>query len=438
MNELVLENLFYIGTFPFLAAIVHYFFSHCLGCRLKTKLSILLLYSLYCLLSIGLYLSPFTGIVQPLLNLFLLFLLSYFYECSLKWRLGATAFLVAIVILSDALVQLFLMALLSSNSLAIYIVSLFLSKLIMLILAYAAVQFITAYGDGSLSKWYWSFLFVCPILSLWGAHGLFRLTRNFPSFESSWLWIYTIILIGLIFINFFVFILCDYVLRLQAMQTQTLLLEKQISYYTHQYTLAESVQKETLQFRHDLKNILIGLQAKLKARKVTESKQMLHTLIGDFSSSKGIAHSGNLIVDSIINYKQQRAHSFLIPFSIDLRLPPDIILDSTSISVILGNALDNAIEACRRIEDGEKYIKIQMHYQNESLFIRIENPYNGMILTDITGKIRSSKKTDSKSHGIGLNSIRTMIEKHHGHLDISYDENIFQMEIILFNIKRSA
>ncbi|MFO1441972.1 GHKL domain-containing protein [Bacillus sp. Bva_UNVM-123] len=39
---------------------------------------------------------------------------------------------------------------------------------------------------------------------------------------------------------------------------------------------------------------------------------------------------------------------------------------------------------------------------------------------------------------MGLNSIRTMIEKHHGHLDISYDENIFQMEIILFNIKRSA
>lgn len=205
-------------------------------------------------------------------------------------------------------------------------------------------------------------------------------------------------------LNFFVFILCDYILRLQTMQTQTVLLEQQINYYAHQYLLAESAQKKTLQFRHDIKNVLIGLQAKLKTGEISGSQQILDTLIDDFNSSKGIAHSGNLIVDSIINYKQQAVDSFNIPFNLDLRLPADIILDSTAISVILGNALDNAIEACQQINNGKQYINIQMHYQNESLFIRLENPYTGSIRTNISGKILSTK-SDNKLHGIGLKSI---------------------------------
>lgn len=430
MNNVIIEELFYLGTFPFIAAIVHHFLCNCLGCRLQKKSHILLICFLYCLLSGGLYLSPFSGYIKLLLNFVLLMLLSCFYKNSLRWRASAIVFILAIIFLSDVIVQSFLMAFFPSYTTEIYIVGLFLSKFVMLILTHVAVQLFTSYGEGSLSGWYWSFLLLCPLISFMGLYGL---SRHFHLIELPWL--YPTLSIGLLFINFFVFILCDHILKLQAMQTQTILLEQQINYYTNQYLLAESAQKETLRFRHDLKNVLIGLQAKLETGEVSGSKQILNTLIDDFSSSKGIAHSGNLIIDSIINYKHQVASSVNIPFQLDLRFPAEIVLDPTAISVILGNALDNAIEACQRIHSGKRYIKIQMHYQHESLFIHIENTYAGSIRTNISGKICSTK-SNYKSHGIGLKSIHDMVEKMQGLLDISFDHNIFQLEIVLFNIKR--
>lgn len=426
----MIEDLFYLGTFPFIATIVHHFFSNCLGCRLQKKSLILLIYFLYCLMSGGLYLSSFSGNIMGLLNIFLVLLLSFFYKSSLRWRIGAVMFIIAIIFLSDVMVQSLLMVIFPGYTTAIYILSLFISKFIMLTLAHVALRLFTSYGQGSLSGWYWCFLLFCPLMSFLGLYGL---SRNYYIMQSPWL--YSTLSIGLLSITFLVFILCDHVLRLQAIQRHAVLLKQQINYYTHQYLLAESAYKDTLRFRHDMKNILIGLKAKLKIGDVSGGQEILNTLIDDFNSSKGIAHSGNSIVDSLINYKQQTADLFKIVFHLDLRLPADIILDSTTISVILGNALDNAIEACQQVNNGNRYIKIQMHYQHESLFIHLENPYTGTIRTNPFGMICSTK-SGYKAHGIGLKSINDMVEKLHGLLDIAYNNGIFQVDIVLFNVKR--
>ncbi len=430
MTNVIFENLFYLGTLPLVTAIVHYFFNSCLGCHTKNKLHIFILYFIFCLTSGWLYLTPYFGKLDSLLNLFMLMIISNFYKGSFRWKVGAVMFISAVIILSDMMIQSFLMIIFPNYTTDIYIISLFLSKLVMIILTHIAVQLFTSYGEGYLPNWYWVFLIFCPFISF---SGLYVLTRYMINID--FIWLYPTMSIGLLFINFFVFILCDYILRLQTMKTQTVLLEKQINYYTNQYLLAESCQKKMLKFRHDIKNVLIGLQAKLKAGEISGSKQIVDTLIDDFNSSKGIAHSGNLIVDSIINYKYQEANSSKITFNLDLRLPADIILDPTFISVILGNALDNAIEACQQIISEKKYIKIKMHYQNENLFIYIENPYTGYIRKNLSGKILSSK-SDYQSHGIGLKSICDMIEKLGGLLNIDFKDSVFKIEAVLFNIKR--
>lgn len=79
------------------------------------------------------------------------------------------------------------------------------------------------------------------------------------------------------------------------------------------------------------------------------------------------------------------------------------------ISVILGNALDNAIKACRNEKNVERHITIHIHYLNESLFLRIQNPYVHNIRKNFYGEIRSTK-SDSPSHGLGLKSIIKIVE----------------------------
>lgn len=431
MSELWMEDWVYLGTFPIVAAVVHHFYNRCLGCRLKKTLYIILLYAFYCAVSSSLYLSPLPGYALLFLNITMLAVLSCFYKKGVMWRLAATVFITAVMLLSDIIAQSILSILLGGDPTAIYIMSLFFSKIIMLMLGNVAVRLCTSYGKGVLSGWYWAFLILCPFMSLMSMYGLSRNLglREMPGLHFT-------LSAGLIFINYFVFMVCDHVLYKQSVGSQTQLLEQQVSYYANQYRLAEAAQKETLRFRHDFKNILVGLQAELETGRVFAGRDTIRTLIDNFSSSKGVVHSGNIAIDSIINYKQQIAAETNIPFYLDLRFPADIILDTTAISVILGNALDNAIEACKRLDSGKAYIKIQIHYHNESLFIRIENPYSGSIRTDFTGKVYSTK-SDHTKHGIGLESIRDMVEKNHGLLNISFENGIFQTEVVLFNIQRA-
>lgn len=346
------------------------------------------------------------------------------------WRISATFFVIAIILLSDVIAQSILNIFLGGDASSLYIMSLFLSKIIMLMLVYAAERICSSYGEGVLSWGYWAFLILCPFLSLISIYGLSCYLKLREMNE-----IYLSFSIGLVFINYFVFMICDHVLYNQSIEKQTRLLQQQISYYENQYQLAETAQKDTLRFRHDFKNILIGVQAELEAGKVAKGQDTIKMLLDNFNFSKGIVNSGNLSLDSILNYKQQRAAQENIPFYFDLRLPADIILDSTVISVIMGNILDNAIEACKRLKDRTPYVKIQIHYQNESLFIHIENPYSGSIRTDFTGRIHSVK-TDHKKHGIGLESVQDMVEKNYGLMNISYKEGIFLTEIALFKIQK--
>ncbi|WP_058302942.1 ATP-binding protein [Gorillibacterium timonense] len=431
MREVMIEDLVYLETFPVIAAVVHHFYNRCLGCRMRKPIYILLLYALYCAISGGLYFAPLPGSVTLLLNVMLLVLLTCFYKKRIPWRIGAAAFIGAMILLSDFLAQILLMTLFDKNSTALYVLSLFISKVILMTLGYAAVRIGTSYGEGVMSAGYWALLILSPLLSLVSIYGLSR------SVEPGRMDIYLSLSVGLVFLNYFVVMICDHVLYKHSKEKQTLLLEQQIDYYARQYKQAEAAQRETLRFRHDFKNILTGLQAELEAGNVSVGQETVETLLSSFSSTRSIAHSGHIAIDSILNYKLQLAAEANIPIELDLRCPADVMLDPITVSVILGNALDNAIEACKRMDTGRPCLTIQIHYDKESLFLRMENPYSGTIRTDLTGRVRSTKSGPS-AHGIGLESIRDMVEKNHGLLDISYEGGVFQLEVVLFNVQRSA
>ena len=114
-----------------------------------------------------------------------------------------------------------------------------------------------------------------------------------------------------------------------------------------------------------------------------------------------------------------------------MRLIEDSIqINPLDLCIIFGNALDNAIDACAKCKnDEEKIINIHSSLTNGFLFIKIENP----IATDvkITNNSITTTKKDKNSHGIGLQSIRTSIQKYYGEMKLSQLNGIFCLEIDL-------
>jgi two-component system sensor histidine kinase AgrC len=425
LNNIILDELFYALTLAALPFMIHYFYSHYFTCRLESRLLIYATYSVYYVAATLLHFSSLAGAWILSLNIGSILLLSFFYKGKLQWRMGAGLFIVALIMLSDV-------ATAPVYTTSGYILTLFLSKLLMFLLVQITLRVTHAFGEGSLSLWYWMGLFCFPFISIFG---IVRLTDD-PSFRS-YPALYPAISGGMLLINFLIILLCDRVLTIQSARNKSDLLEQQNTYYMNQYLLTKERQEEVFKFQHDFKNILLGLRAQLQSGEKEPGLSDVNKLLGVIEHNPGCCNSGSILVDSIINYKQQVARKLGIAVHLDINIPPQLDLEANTISIILGNALDNAIEASKQPGMKEPYIKIQMHYMNETLFIRIQNPYQHKLRNTHFGELATTKK-DKHIHGIGLKSIKKIVEESGGIWDISYEDQLFTVEICLFNIETSV
>jgi len=213
-------------------------------------------------------------------------------------------------------------------------------------------------------------------------------------------------------------------------------LEELLQYSSYQYFLAEKSEKIISKTKHDIKNILIGFQAEIRNQNINNVQTIISQLLEEIDAFDGPAKSGNLVIDSIINYKSVIAKQSDIKFFIDLIIPKNLNVDFAGICQILGNALDNAIEATEKINDVEKrIIQITANYKQESLYIQIANPFCENIVINRNGSLMSSKR-DYHTEGFGLQSIINTINKYGGSYDISYENGKFRLSVIFYNVSQ--
>lgn len=150
-----------------------------------------------------------------------------------------------------------------------------------------------------------------------------------------------------------------------------------------------------------------------------------------------VANSGNFVVDSIINYISVIAENENIKMNVDLCIPIDVQYYDDDLSVLICNLLYNSIEA-KCSEHHYINISIKCDARNEStLFIIIENPYLRKLRKNYHGEYLTTKE-DKIHHGIGMQSIKRIVEKHQGRIKIYDTDNIFRVEIILFDMKEAS
>lgn len=206
--------------------------------------------------------------------------------------------------------------------------------------------------------------------------------------------------------------------------TDDLLLRRMTAVYEQQLELCERHQEERelslLQMRdakHNMKNNFVTILAyaeKGDCRKIID-------FVNDVLDESGIkistlVNSGNIVVDSLIGYWYVVAKQMNIKFTIDVNIPMMLPFKGADLSLILGNILENAVEAASK-EASDKYIHIRMKYDKNNLLIFVVNNYNGKLIKTKDKKLKSTK-IDSGNHGIGLSSVERVVSKYHGVLAI--------------------
>ena len=187
------------------------------------------------------------------------------------------------------------------------------------------------------------------------------------------------------------------------------------SEYKRQLTYIKSMEDLTYNLRsqrHDFNHHIGCIYGLLQTNNISDAKIYTEKLVSAMQEANTIVNIDNAIIASILNFKLAIAKSKSINLEIDVKIPKELSIDSTDISIILGNALDNAIEACEQCK--EKNITIKMYIQSDHLIIKICNNKN----IDLINPSLDTTKTDKENHGFGIENIRYVVEKYDGLLKI--------------------
>ena len=206
-------------------------------------------------------------------------------------------------------------------------------------------------------------------------------------------------------------------------------MDKQVQAQVSHYMMMSKMNDDIRLIRHDFKNLRLGMIDSLRRNDLAGALVLLNATETSKYEMIFAIDTGNAMLDALLRDKQVSAVEVNASIEFDGGIPSDL-LDASEICIIFGNAVDNAVEACENCPGNDKkVIQIQSVFSNGFLFIRITNP-TAKDIQIVNNTVETSKK-NKRSHGIGLRSILTVVEKHSGKMTLTFKNNIFCVEIDL-------
>lgn len=207
---------------------------------------------------------------------------------------------------------------------------------------------------------------------------------------------------------------------------ENLLKEKIDMQYNYYLNLQES-QNKVKRLYHDMSNHIMCI--KTMSSEQEDLNNYIDGINKDLNEFKEIYNTGNMILDIILNEKQAKCNENGISLYCDISFSKCNFIEMTDVCSIFSNILDNAIEACNKMNNDEKYIKIRGTVVKSYYVIRCENSKINKIKIK-NNKIITSKK-DKFIHGIGLKSVKSSLKKYDGELEIEDFESEFLLQIYI-------
>ena len=237
----------------------------------------------------------------------------------------------------------------------------------------------------------------------------------------------------LVFMNLFFYFIFDRLKNAENMKRENALLTTKYNYYVKQQRDFKVGYDKIMTLKHDLKHQMLNMKSTLNENTENSLKNLheqIDKIIGDVDFASFKQYTDNEIVNTILNYKLSTAIEKNIKLDVKVTLNKGAKLKENNISVILGNAIDNAIENFYYTKQELDRIEVKIFEDNSNLYIKISNPFSGVI--NKKNDIILTTKENPSEHGMGLSSIKNIIEKNEGYINIDTAGNIFTIEVIIF------
>ena len=229
-------------------------------------------------------------------------------------------------------------------------------------------------------------------------------------------------------INYMAFSMFDDIQQVMLLKSENKLLEQQRGYYLKQCEQVQQLWENMREFRHNITNQYISERIMLKNKEYEKLGNRYEDMIAHIESEKMYASTGNLYLDSLINYKLSVIQEMDAQIKYEFRIPENLPVNNDDMTLILGNLLDNAIDALKEVTDKEKQFQIKMIFDEPNLLIWITNTFEGGRQTDSENHFVTTK-ANKDMHGIGLKSVTKSIENYKGKITYLVAGDMFEVKV---------
>lgn len=205
--------------------------------------------------------------------------------------------------------------------------------------------------------------------------------------------------------------------RIERFQSE--LIEKQVCEIQNMY-------RQVRGWRHDYRNHINNMKIQLSEGNYDKLSDYLNELADDLDTVDTVIKTGNVMADAILNSKLNVAEKMNIKLNVKANVPDKLPMSDVELCSMLGNILDNAVEACGTLPEEERFMRVYIGKLKGQLYLSVQNS---------AGKVRKSKNTylstKDGEHGYGLFRIDRVAKKYGGYVNRQNEEGVFATEIMV-------
>lgn len=194
---------------------------------------------------------------------------------------------------------------------------------------------------------------------------------------------------------------------------------------------AEQFYSRIRRIRHETRGHLNNIKGMLHNGEYACAEDYILRMDESMGGFELTLRTGNPVTDVIINDKRQQCEDQGIPFRTDFHYPDSGSFDAFDVGIVLQNLLQNALEACEKVSEGERFISLAGRRKGRFLLIEVKNSFAGDLVWGADGLPVTDKKTDVSMHGIGLSSVRRIAEKYMGEMEICPENQVFRVTVMV-------
>ncbi len=224
--------------------------------------------------------------------------------------------------------------------------------------------------------------------------------------------------------------------ELQSEREKHFVEEQQMKAMKRRLEEAEQFYGSIRKVRHEMKNHMANIKGLVAGEKYGEVETYIAKLDETIQELDYRFSTGNAVTDVIINDKYRRAANAGIGFSVKFEYRETDTVSAFDLGVVLNNLLDNAIEACEKLEQEKRRISLTLKRKNHFLLIEVENSFDGKLEWKDGETVPATTKQAGRpdilpEHGIGLKNVQDVAERYLGSMDIRTAGDVFRVTVML-------